>query len=99
MLPTQADRNSKLDWHGNTDTQPYGVMKMKNEAKVRICHAILNGSKLNDIAEVQQVSISQVKQAWESIAGSFNNPPCDHRNLRECMFFRGDWRRLISTMG
>ena len=72
---------------------------MDTETKIRICHAILNGSKLNDIAEVQKVSIGNVKQAWESIAGSFKNPPCDHRNLRECMYFRGDWRRLISTMG
>ena len=72
---------------------------MDDEKKVRICHAILNDSNFADIASVQQVSISDVKQAWESIAGGFNNPPCDHRNLRECMFFRGDWRRLISTMG
>ena len=72
---------------------------MDDETKIRICHAILNKSELVDIASVQQVSISDVKQAWESIAGSFKNPPCDHRNLRECMFFRGDWRRLISTMG
>ena len=72
---------------------------MKDEAKVRICHAILNGSKLNDIAEVQKVTVGNVKQAWESIAGGFNNPPCDHRNLLECMHFRGDWRKLISTLG
>ena len=72
---------------------------MDNETKIRICHAILNGSKLNDIAEVQKVTVGNVKQAWESIAGGFNNPPCDHRNLLECMHFRGDWRKLISTLG
>ena len=72
---------------------------MDIDKKVRICHAVLNGSSFKDIAEVQRVSVGQVKRAWESVAGSFNNPPCDHRNLRECMFFRGDWRRLISTMG
>ena len=72
---------------------------MDFEKEVRICHAILNGSNLKDIANVQQISISDVKQAWESVAGSFSNPPCDHRNLRECIFFRGDWRKLISTIG
>ena len=72
---------------------------MKDEAKVRICHAILNGSDFADISSVQKVSIGDVKKAWEDIAGRFKNPPCDHRNIRECMYFRGDWRKLISTLG
>ena len=72
---------------------------MKDEAKVRICHAILNGSNFADIAEVQQTTVGGVKQAWEDIAGRFSNPPCDHRNLLDCMHFRGDWRKLVSTLG
>ena len=72
---------------------------MDIDKKVRICHAILNGSNFADISEVQQVSVGDVKKAWEDIAGGFNNPPCDHRNLLDCMHFRGDWRKLISTVG
>ena len=72
---------------------------MNDEAKIRICHAVLKGSDFKSIADAQGTTVLKVKAAWEDIAGRFDKPPSDPRNLRECLFYRGDWLRLISTLG
>jgi len=62
---------------------------------VRISHAMLNGSSFEEIGKVFDITGYEAKKAWHSIAEMVRKPPCDHRNMREVKFFRGDWRYAI----
>ena len=79
--------------------QPSGEMKMDDEAKIRICHAVLKGSDFKSIADAQGTTAAKVKDAWGDIAGRLENPPCNPANIRDCLFYRGHWLRFISTLG
>lgn len=68
---------------------------MTDDRNLRIAMAVLNGSNFVDIADLHDITVLEVQSIWNSIASQTPRPPCNYRNMREVLHFRGEWREAI----
>ena len=68
---------------------------MDNERNTLIVMAVLNNSRFVDIADIHGITPFEVQNIWNCIASKVPRAPCNYRNMREVMHFRGEWREAI----